>query len=223
MSEFSVIGKSVAMVDAAGKTTGAGKYTDDFSFPGMLVGKILHSPYPHARIKRIEFNRMTVKPMKTLDAIARAIGTNQVDAAIMPAAPAASKGGGSLHTGDRGPSTLRCGKGMVAPRASADRRGRRKSPARMRPLPQAAKLRSRVRFSWMLLPYAETVQNTVEGPDIDAAIGDREAAPVVPGRNLVPAGPQFFAGFEVVTSRSVRAVDDDLSAAPRIHHQWRVP
>ena len=57
MSEFSVIGKSIAMVDAAGKTTGAGKYTDDFSSPEMLVGKILHSPYPHARIKRIDTGR----------------------------------------------------------------------------------------------------------------------------------------------------------------------
>ena len=57
MSEFSVIGKSIAMVDAAGKTTGAGKYTDDFSLPGMLVGKILHSPYPHALIKRIDTSR----------------------------------------------------------------------------------------------------------------------------------------------------------------------
>src|SRR5919204_4437742 len=54
MSEFSVIGKRIAMIDSAGKTTGAGKYTDDLSVPGMLIGKILHSPYPHARIKRIE-------------------------------------------------------------------------------------------------------------------------------------------------------------------------
>ncbi len=54
---FSVIGKSIAMVDAAGKTTGAGKYTDDLSLPGMLVGKILHSPYPHARIKHIDTSR----------------------------------------------------------------------------------------------------------------------------------------------------------------------
>ncbi len=45
------------MVDAAEKTTGAGKYTDDLSVPGMLVGKILHSPYPHARIKHIEIRR----------------------------------------------------------------------------------------------------------------------------------------------------------------------
>src|SRR5271166_1418751 len=57
MSELSVIGKSIAMVDAAGKTTGAGKYTDDLSLPGMLVGKILHSPYPHALIKSIDTSR----------------------------------------------------------------------------------------------------------------------------------------------------------------------
>jgi len=41
MTNFSIIGKPIAMVDAAGKTTGAGKYTDDLSLPGMLVGKIL--------------------------------------------------------------------------------------------------------------------------------------------------------------------------------------
>jgi 4-hydroxybenzoyl-CoA reductase subunit alpha len=45
------------MIDAAGKTTGAGKYAADFSLPGMLVGKILHSPYPHARIKSIDTSR----------------------------------------------------------------------------------------------------------------------------------------------------------------------
>src|SRR5579862_1301119 len=54
---FSIIGKPVAMVDAAEKTTGAGKYTDDLSVPGMLIGKILHSPYPHARIKNIDTSR----------------------------------------------------------------------------------------------------------------------------------------------------------------------
>ena len=57
MTDFSIIGKPVAMVDAAGKTTGAGKYTDDLSVPGMLIGKILHSPHPHARIKRIDAAR----------------------------------------------------------------------------------------------------------------------------------------------------------------------
>jgi 4-hydroxybenzoyl-CoA reductase subunit alpha len=57
MTDFFIIGKPVAMVDAAGKTTGAGKYTDDLSVPGMLVGKILHSPHPHARVKGIDISR----------------------------------------------------------------------------------------------------------------------------------------------------------------------
>lgn len=57
MSEFSVIGKSIALIDSAGKTTGQGKYTDDLSVPGMMIGKILHSPYPHARIKKIDASR----------------------------------------------------------------------------------------------------------------------------------------------------------------------
>jgi 4-hydroxybenzoyl-CoA reductase subunit alpha len=56
-TDFSIIGKPTAMVDAAEKTTGTGKYTDDLSVPGMLVGKILHSPYPHACIKRIDTSR----------------------------------------------------------------------------------------------------------------------------------------------------------------------
>src|SRR6202023_100664 len=56
-SGFSIIGKPTAMVDAAHKTTGSGKYTDDLSLSGMLVGKILHSPYPHAQIKSIDVAR----------------------------------------------------------------------------------------------------------------------------------------------------------------------
>src|SRR5690242_16648107 len=57
MSEFSVIGKPVALIDSAGKSTGAGKYADDLSLPGMMIGKTLHSPYPHAVIKRIDSRR----------------------------------------------------------------------------------------------------------------------------------------------------------------------
>src|SRR5256885_2149493 len=57
MENFSIIGKRVALVDSAGKTTGQGKYTDDLSLPGMLIGKILHSPCPHAKIKKIDTRR----------------------------------------------------------------------------------------------------------------------------------------------------------------------
>src|SRR5512146_456619 len=59
---FSTIGRPMPMIDAAEKTTGHGKYTDDLSVPGMLVGKILHSPHPHARIKRIDTARAKALP-----------------------------------------------------------------------------------------------------------------------------------------------------------------
>src|SRR5437764_1100768 len=57
MSNFSFSGKPMPRVDSAGKTTDAGKYTDDLPLPGMLTGKILHSPHPHARIKCIDTSR----------------------------------------------------------------------------------------------------------------------------------------------------------------------
>ncbi|MGH9729800.1 MAG: 4-hydroxybenzoyl-CoA reductase subunit alpha [Candidatus Acidiferrales bacterium] len=51
---FNIIGKPMAMTDARAKVTGVGKYADDLSVPGMLIGKILHSPYAHARIRAID-------------------------------------------------------------------------------------------------------------------------------------------------------------------------
>jgi len=72
MTDFSIIGKPIAMVDAAGKTTGAGKYTDDLSLPGVLIGKILHSPHPHARIKHID----TIRAEKLDGVVAVVIGSD---------------------------------------------------------------------------------------------------------------------------------------------------
>jgi 4-hydroxybenzoyl-CoA reductase subunit alpha len=57
MAQFSVIGKSMAMVDSSSKVTGLGRYTNDLAVPGMLVGKILHSPHAHARIRSIDTSR----------------------------------------------------------------------------------------------------------------------------------------------------------------------
>jgi 4-hydroxybenzoyl-CoA reductase alpha subunit len=48
------IGKRLPRVDAIVKATGEAKYAGDLSMPGMLHGKILRSPYPHARILEID-------------------------------------------------------------------------------------------------------------------------------------------------------------------------
>ncbi|MDP2646474.1 MAG: molybdopterin-dependent oxidoreductase [Desulfobacterales bacterium] len=52
--EYSVVGKSLPRVDAAVKATGQAKYTEDIALPQMLYGKILRSPYHHARIVNID-------------------------------------------------------------------------------------------------------------------------------------------------------------------------
>jgi 4-hydroxybenzoyl-CoA reductase alpha subunit len=44
-------------VDAKPKATGEAKYTADLVRPGMLTGKALRSPYPHARILHIDTER----------------------------------------------------------------------------------------------------------------------------------------------------------------------
>jgi len=57
-----VVGKPVPLLDAKSKVTGEAIYTDDLKLPGMLVGKILRSPLPHARIVRIDTARAEALP-----------------------------------------------------------------------------------------------------------------------------------------------------------------
>jgi 4-hydroxybenzoyl-CoA reductase subunit alpha len=54
MSPYSHIGKAIRRVDGVEKVTGAAKYTVDIKPPGVLCGKLLRSPHPHARILHIE-------------------------------------------------------------------------------------------------------------------------------------------------------------------------
>jgi CO/xanthine dehydrogenase Mo-binding subunit len=59
---YTVIGQDAPRVDARAKATGAAQFTGDLSIPGMLYGKILRSPYAHARIKRIDAARAHTLP-----------------------------------------------------------------------------------------------------------------------------------------------------------------
>jgi len=52
--KHSVVGKSVPKIDALEKALGKAIYINDITFPGILHGKILRSPFPHARITRID-------------------------------------------------------------------------------------------------------------------------------------------------------------------------
>lgn len=60
--ELADIGKSVRRLDYETKVTGRAQYLSDMSVPGMCHGKILRSPYPHARIIKIDASRALKVP-----------------------------------------------------------------------------------------------------------------------------------------------------------------
>ncbi len=53
----SIIGSGVARVEGADKVSGRATYGADVHFKDALWGKILRSPYPHARIKSIDVSK----------------------------------------------------------------------------------------------------------------------------------------------------------------------
>ena len=55
--DFVNIGKRLPRVDGVVKATGEAKYAGDLSLPGMLHGKMLRSPYPHAHIRHIDTDK----------------------------------------------------------------------------------------------------------------------------------------------------------------------
>ncbi len=59
---FTVIGERNRRVEGPGRVTGRTIYTDDIVLPGMLHGKILRSPHPHARIISIDTTLAEVLP-----------------------------------------------------------------------------------------------------------------------------------------------------------------
>src|SRR5438105_14962162 len=60
--ELSIVGQSLVKPDAMGKVSGQTKFADDLMLPRMLFGRLLRSPYPHARIRRIDTSKATAIP-----------------------------------------------------------------------------------------------------------------------------------------------------------------
>jgi len=53
-AELEFVGRGKARVDGAERVSGRARYTSDIQLPGLLYGKVLRSPHPHARVKGIE-------------------------------------------------------------------------------------------------------------------------------------------------------------------------
>lgn len=62
MNKLDVVGKRAPMLDALEKATGRARFTDDLTFPGMLHGKILRSPLPHAKIVQVDLSKAEQVP-----------------------------------------------------------------------------------------------------------------------------------------------------------------
>ena len=58
----SAIGTHVKRLDGPDKVTGRAKYTYDINRPGMLYGKIVRSPYPHARVVSVDLSAAQKAP-----------------------------------------------------------------------------------------------------------------------------------------------------------------
>ena len=83
--DASVIGKRIPKLDSIYLATGEAKFLDDINLPGMLYGKVLRSPHPHARILRIDTKRAAQLP--GVKAIITADDTTKIKFCHLPITP----------------------------------------------------------------------------------------------------------------------------------------
>jgi xanthine dehydrogenase YagR molybdenum-binding subunit len=73
------IGKPVSRLDAIEKVTGRARYTFDVQLPGMLWGKWIAAPLPHARIKSIDTSAAERSPgVRAIHILERVLSTAQL-------------------------------------------------------------------------------------------------------------------------------------------------
>ncbi len=62
MNPLKSVGHAAPRIDAVNRVTGTATYTADVQLPGMLYARVLRSPHPHARIRRIDLSRASAFP-----------------------------------------------------------------------------------------------------------------------------------------------------------------
>jgi CO/xanthine dehydrogenase Mo-binding subunit len=67
---MALIGTNVAMVGGLAKVTGAINYAPDLVLPRMLYAKALRSPYPHAKLLRVDAIEAERHPASWLSSLA---------------------------------------------------------------------------------------------------------------------------------------------------------
>src|ERR1700675_4263483 len=61
-AKYKIIGKKYKTADLLAKVTRKSKYAEDFRAEGMLFCKLLLSPLPHAKVKRIDASEALAMP-----------------------------------------------------------------------------------------------------------------------------------------------------------------
>src|SRR5438105_12204667 len=56
------VGTRTIRPDGVDKVTGRARFGADFNLPGQLIGRVLRSPHPHARIVRIDTSKAEALP-----------------------------------------------------------------------------------------------------------------------------------------------------------------
>ena len=82
------VGQRIPRKDGPAKVTGRAKYTVDVRLPGILVGRILRSPHPHAKILNVDVSRANcLKGVKAIITSADTLGVKHafVDTPRYPA------------------------------------------------------------------------------------------------------------------------------------------
>src|SRR3954469_20254485 len=62
MADTKLVGQNYTTPDLIAKVTGRAKYAEDYRADGMLFTKLLLSPMPHARVRRIDTSAALAMP-----------------------------------------------------------------------------------------------------------------------------------------------------------------
>jgi xanthine dehydrogenase YagR molybdenum-binding subunit len=94
------IGKPVPRIDAHAKVTGAARFTVDVKLRGMLHGRLLRSPFPHARLVALDLGKAQQQPgVRAALPINETVG-RAVEAPAGGSSPAAAAARRVLYVGD---------------------------------------------------------------------------------------------------------------------------
>ena len=77
------IGQRTIRPDGVDKVTGRAAFAADTNMPGMIWGKVLRSPHPHARIKSIDTSKAEALPGVKAVVTARDVVDFPVDKSVM--------------------------------------------------------------------------------------------------------------------------------------------